>query len=146
MEKNKLVKYSRYADDILISTSDTSYSFDDIKNHFEKRIKYKGLTINKDKVICRKLISNGDCIKFLGICLVRKGNNNEIRISKHYIKETIKECYKAKDKGILEDEQLLGKVRYIKLINEKSFEKMLKALSSSEYGKTIATILKHKTK
>lgn len=144
--KLKDIKYSRYADDILMSTTDISYSFDSIKDAFEKKIKNKGLTINQDKVINKKLINNGDCIKFLGICLVKRGNNNEIRISKHYIKETIKECYTAEEEDVLKDEQILGKIRYIKLICNKSYESLLKALSSNEKGKTISYFIKQALK
>ena len=136
--KNKDIKYSRYADDILMSTTDIDYSFDDVKTLFERRISNKGLTINQDKEISKKLINNGDTIKFLGICLVKRDNENEIRISKHYIKETVKECYKAEEKGVLKNEQIIGKIRYIKLISEKSYENLLKALSTNEKGKNIA--------
>lgn len=141
-EKNKAIKYSRYADDILISTTDINYSFDDIKASFENKIKYKGLTINQDKVINKKLINNGDCIKFLGICLVKNNATNEIRISKHYLKEVIKECYISKEKGTLKDEYILGKVRYIKLISEISYQRLLKVLSSNDKGKMIASSIK----
>ena len=140
--KNKDIKYSRYADDILMSTTDIDYSFDNVKSSFEKRINNKGLTINQDKVISKKLLNNGDTIKFLGICLVKRDNENEIRISKHYIKETVKECYQAEEKGILKDEQIMGKVRYIKLISEKSYNNLLKALSTNDKGKYIVQTIK----
>ena len=141
--KLKGIKYSRYADDILMSTKDINYSFSNIKASFEKRIDKKGLAINPDKVINKKLINNGDCIKFLGICLVKKDNENEIRISKHYLKEVIKECYKAEEKDVLKDEQIMGKIRYIKLISEQSYERLLKALSSNEKGSSIASTIKY---
>lgn len=141
--KLKVVKYSRYADDILMSTKDINYSFSNIKASFEKRIDKKGLAINPDKVINKKLINNGDCIKFLGICLVKKDNENEVRISKRYLKEVVKECYKAKEKDVLKDEQIMGKIRYIKLISEQSYERLLKALSSNEKGSYIASTIKY---
>ena len=141
-QKRKDVRYSRYADDVLFSSSDLSFSFSYIKKAFERRINEKGLSINPDKVINKKLIKQGDCIKFLGICLVKSDNENEIRISKHYLKEVIKWCYKAEKNGTLEDEHILGKIRYIKLISSISYEKLLKALSTNEKGLRIISVFK----
>lgn len=141
-QKRKDVRYSRYADDVLFSSSDLSFSFSYIKKAFERRINEKGLSINPDKVINKKLIKQGDCIKFLGICLVKSDNENEIRISKHYLKEVIKGCYKAEKNGTLEDEHILGKIRYIKLISSTSYEKLLEALSTNEKGLRIISVFK----
>ena len=138
-QKHKKVRYSRYADDVLFSTNDLDFSFSYVKSAFIRRIKEKGLTINDSKVMYKKLINNGDCIKFLGICLVKKNDANEIRISKHYLKEVIKECYNATDKEGSVNEAILGKVRYIKLISEKSYTRLIRALKGSEKGSTIVS-------
>ena len=140
-QKSKNAKYCRYADDILFSSNNPDYSLSYIKTAFEKRIKLIGLTINKSKVVYKKLINNGDCIKFLGICLVKKDDINEIRISKHYLKEVIKECYSAEKAGLLKDERIIGKIRYIKSISEESYKRLLKALKSNETGQIIASAI-----
>ena len=64
-------------------------------------------------------------------------DENVIGISKHYLKKVIKDCYRAKEKGTLEDEHIIGKIRYIKLISDKSFDRLIKALNSNDNGKEI---------
>ena len=134
------IKYSRYADDILISCKDTKKNLKYLKRSIEKQLKLYKLIINDKKVIEKKLIYDGDCIKFLGINIVKKGDSNEIRISKSYLKETVKMCYQVYDSkdNLSENDQLIGRVRYIKNISGISFERLIKALSTNDKGKAIA--------
>ena len=136
--KKRNVIYSRYADDILFSTNTPNYSFEKIEKYFGRLIKRRGLIVNKKKKITKSLEKVGDYIKFLGICIVKKANENIIKISNAYVRNTIKECYSIKPDEIASNEVIMGKIRYIKNISELSYSKLIKGLNSNDKGKETA--------
>ena len=132
------ITYTRYADDILVSSKSTTLLLDTTKTYLEELLSQKDLTINSKKTITKKFVAKGDYVKFLGIVLMKKGKENIIKISKSYINKTVKECYKVKNGDVDNDEQIMGKIRYIKNISNKSYESLLKALKCNTFGTSIA--------
>ena len=130
--KKHFVKYSRYADDILFSTSKENISLEKTEMYFKRIIKQKGLTINQNKKIIKHLKKEGDYIKFLGICIVRKNGKNVIKVSKSYIKEVTKECYSTSPDKLSSNERIMGKIRYIKNISESSYIQLLRGLMNNK--------------
>lgn len=90
---NKYV-YTRYADDILISSPN---SIDDtekirINNLLRSMLRKLGMTINGKKSVERDLRIQGQHVKYLGINIVKSANENVISVGKTY-KNYIAKCY-----------------------------------------------------
>ena len=125
------VTYTRYADDILLSSNDKN-----ILNVASEKLvcllKKENLTINEKKTRFGSLINVGDSFRFLGINLVRRKNEQfELTISNRYIVETSKlfcsYVESPNDKNKLEE--ITGRINYIKSISQKSFSKLKHLIS-----------------
>lgn len=119
--------YTRYADDILISSKEEIKNIDSILKYIDTSLKEISLQQNlkKQKIISFK--KDGDYIKFLGLVLIKTNNSlNQIKISKTFFNKTIyviKQGYKynntnLKDKG-------LSMLQYIKIVDIKRYNKAI---------------------
>ena len=86
--------YTRYADDILISHSAVIDQKEElrIKSLLEHKLGILGLRLNKKKYMRRDLKIKGEHIKYLGLNIVKNGNENMISVGKAY-KNYIAKCY-----------------------------------------------------
>lgn len=126
MNKIEGVTYSRYSDDILISSKSNELLLK-AKFILLDEIKKMQLAVN-DKTITRKLAKEGDSFKFLGINLCLTNGKRVFTIGKKYIIETCKMFSKY-----LEDREncelfnkLKGRCEYIKYVSRQSFNKLNK--------------------
>ncbi|MHB8127589.1 MAG: reverse transcriptase domain-containing protein [Mobilitalea sp.] len=86
--------YTRYADDILISSTEeiTEVRADEITSLIVKELKAKKLTLNTKKSKKINLKSNGQHIKYLGMNIVKMQDSNVLTVGKDY-KNYIAKCY-----------------------------------------------------
>lgn len=100
LKKNKSLRYSRYSDDILISSTDTNnLKLNDFLSFIKSNLLIFDLNLNESKIrefnLSKELIKNQKNFKFypavtfLGLNLVRKDNETVITISKHFILKTL---------------------------------------------------------
>lgn len=136
------ITYTRYADDILISSNDPK-KLEEAKSALLKLIEKENLKINESKTRTGVLRNSGDSFKFLGINLVYRGNCAfEYTISKKYLIETSKMCCaffdSSKNNREQEDLEILkGRLLYIKSISKKSFDyldKIIRIKTNNRYG------------
>ncbi len=124
------VTYTRYADDILLSSNDK----DALRAASEKLMSLlsrEKLTINKKKTRFGSLNHIDDSFRFLGVNLVKRGNGEyELTISNRYIVETSKLfcSYVASRKDKYRLEEITGRINYIKSVSEKSFLRLKKII------------------
>jgi len=125
MSNNDSYIYTRYADDILISSN---LPFDNPKHELINLLKKEDLTLNEKKSKSYSLINIGDSVKFLGIVLCKASEKNILKISNSYIRNAyIQICdyvnkYKMRCLPIYE--KIIGKLKYIKYISEESYIKL----------------------
>ena len=120
--------YTRYSDDILIS-SPSEFDAEDIKNFIVKELSYLKLNINNKKTKKLILKDTGDHVKFLGINIVRGEESNYITVGKNYIRSLAYEISKYNHDGTLglnENEELIGKMNYIRYVNEEDYQYLKK--------------------
>lgn len=132
MRNRKDVTYTRYADDILISSNSKEILEMSIV-YLKELLSKKHLQINERKSIYRELNNANDSIKFLGINLVKRENGKfSYTISKKYIVETSKMIQKyiksSTDNTLLT--KIIGRVNYIKYISAESHIKLQKMVKS----------------
>lgn len=133
------ITYTRYADDILIS-SNSKDNLDSAVSTLKHLLSTLSLKINDKKTICKALIHNGDSIKFLGINLVKRPNNKySYTISNKYLVETSKMAQKCASKFANKDQliKLIGRVKYIKSISTESFYKLIKMINVKLSGDSV---------
>ena len=119
------VCYTRYADDILISSNNKEKN-NEVFLKLQLELNGKKLILNKKKTKFKALVNNSDTITYLGLFLIKKNNENEMKVSNKYIRETSFECRKLlKPITFDEYEKICGKINYIKLISEKSYHTLL---------------------
>jgi len=122
------VTYTRYADDILISSKDKE-KLDIAIDIFRLSIEKEFLKINESKTRYQIISKDNESFRFLGINIVkRSGNQFEYTISKSFIVETSKlVCNyiekKFDDRNEKELEKIIGNLNYIKSISEKCYQK-----------------------
>lgn len=131
MKKRTSITYTRYADDILISSNNKNYLEEAIVFLRTKLSQYC-LRVNERKTIYKELLHDNDSIKFLGINMVRrKGGVVTYTISNSYLVETSKMIQEYSFN--LKDEKLLikieGRVSYIRYISKDSFNKLSRLVS-----------------
>ncbi len=83
---NNNITYTRYSDDILIS-SNTKFDKDKIINIIKVELKKLKLILHKDKVMYKELIKPTDHIKVLGLNIIKGKDNNYITVSRKYKKK-----------------------------------------------------------
>ena len=133
----KTVCYTRYADDIIISTTgtDAENRLKSILDDLKQEITEHNLSLNYKKTYIRKLRQEGDAIHLLGLNLVRKiEGSNRVTVSDSYIRDTsIELCSLMQDKNMLEHWELqerfthvMGKISFITMASESSALKLKK--------------------
>lgn len=126
-ENNKKVIYTRYADDILISSNDQK-SLNKAYLVILKELKLKNLKLNNKKTIRKSLIHLNDSIKFLGINIVNRGSGFSLTISNKYLKQLVYDIKKYKSGNQVEKIKLIGKVDFVKYTCFESYNKLRKML------------------
>ena len=140
--------YTRYADDILISHSDIISQEEElrIKSLLKEKLSTLGLILNEKKYIRRDLIKNGEHIKYLGLNIVKNGNENVISVGKAY-KNYIAKCYlkyivmdddkENKEKYYL-GKQIAGYLSFVKMIEGKvGLKKIYTRIEKSTEGRVV---------
>lgn len=119
--------YSRYSDDILIS-SENPFVKEEIISFVEQELSLLGLTMNYKKTRYMKLQDVGDHVKFIGLNIIKGEDKNYISVGKHYIKNVCQDTtgYLRNNKNTLEKEQIIGEIEYIKFISKDDYEYFLK--------------------
>jgi RNA-directed DNA polymerase len=121
------VIYTRYADDILISSSQKEI-VDLVKSDLINKLKVFNLKLNDKKTIEKSILKNGDYIKYLGLNLVKKAGRNElvITISKKYlVKVSIMLNRFIKSEKQVDPIKLLGMLNFIESNSLASFKKLI---------------------
>lgn len=135
----KGVKYTRYADDLIVSGTGEGVAekLAKIRVRLEKDLSFLGLELNKKKTYIRKLTFPGDAIHLLGLNMVKRaGFINDITVSDRYIREASKElCLLIAQKPYLDDAEarkrfmaVMGRIDYIKNSSDKSADKLRKMI------------------
>ena len=130
MSKLEGITYTRYADDILLSSND-KLLFDTAINELKNHLKNESLAINDSKTRYQSLKNVNDSFRFLGINIVKRENNKyEYTISKSFIVDTSKMCcqyimQKTEDRCIGDLQKIEGKLNYIKSVSERCYRKTL---------------------
>lgn len=138
--------YTRYADDILISSMNeiSEPQVEKIDSLIEKELKIKKLILNTKK--CKKinLKFEGQHIKYLGMNIVRKTSGNIITVGKEY-KNYIAKCY-LKYLDMKDDteskfyfgKQIAGYLGFIKMIEgEKGLNQIYNRIEKNTDGRVI---------
>ncbi len=117
--------YTRYADDILIS-SKRKISVD-IDKTVNKELFKIGLSMNNDKRYSYVLDSKNKYLKFLGIVLLKTDNGIIFKLSQSYKKKIIKliNQYLYDRQEFLYD-NIKGNISYIKMIDDNLYESIIK--------------------
>lgn len=140
--------YTRYADDILISHSDIISQEEElrIKSLLKEKLSTLGLILNEKKYMRRDLIKNGEHIKYLGLNIVKNGNENVISIGKAY-KNYIAKCYlkyivmdddKENKEKYYFGKQIAGYLSFVKMIEgEVGLKKIYTRIEKSTEGRVV---------
>lgn len=140
--------YTRYADDILISRFDIISQKEElrIKSLLGKKLSALGLTLNEKKYMRRDLIKNGEHIKYLGLNIIKNGNENVISVGKTY-KNYIAKCYlkyiemnndKENREKYYFGKQIAGYLSFVKMIEgEEGLRKVYTRIEKSTEGRVI---------
>lgn len=120
------VTYTRYSDDILISSVE-KFNINNIISFIDEEMKLLGLNINRHKTKKLKLINEGDHVKFLGLNIVKGEKKNYITVGKKYSTELCREVANyLKDNSLYEKNKLIGKIEYLKFINNEDYNYFMK--------------------
>ena len=152
MEGEQGIVYTRYADDLIISTSsgESKEVLEGLKERIAKRLETDALQLNSKKTYLRCLNSEGDAIHLLGINLVKtSGEENRITVSGKYLVETSKKIAELMS-GTASDADSLclevcGRLGFIRYFSDESFDKLakiFKAHTKMDFAPTHATIQK----
>lgn len=125
------IVYTRYADDILFSTTGESDILFAARDYLIGEFKELGLTINKEKKAYVKFEHEGDSIHYLGINLVYGKEKSRFTISKKVLRNYAKYFQKNMYKLNKNTDKLKGIMLYIKSISQDSYEKLVKTLRIS---------------
>lgn len=126
MEKRPGVIYTRYADDILLSSKDKK-SLESAEARLLALLAGEALGVNTKKIIRKELKNNGDSIRFLGINMVKRGDQDmSYTISNQYLVETSKLLERTMSQPPRKRLKVEGRVQYIKGISLESYEKLIR--------------------
>jgi len=124
-EKFPELTYTRYSDDMLVSSS-TKINSKDVLDFVAEELSYLHLKINRKKLREHYLENNGDHMKFLGLNIVLGEDGTKfITVGKKYIHMVCKNIsdyengINAIDKG-----QMLGQIEYVKSVSIRDFGKL----------------------
>lgn len=119
--------YSRYADDILIS-SDKALDNIKIMCLINKNLSYFNLKLNEKKVHYYHLKKRGDHVKFLGINIVKCVSGNKLTIGRNYLMQTSKMVYECLNDDTVSKDKTVGRIEFIKHSSNNSYEKLLEII------------------
>lgn len=150
MEGEQGVVYTRYADDLILSTSsgEDKERLESIKEKIAYLLEKEALQLNSKKTYLRRLGSEGDAIHLLGINLVKtSGEENRITISGKYLVETSKKIAELMSGTASNADSLClevcGRIEFIRYFSTESFDKLariFKAHTKMEFAPTHSTI------
>ena len=150
MEDEQGVVYTRYADDLIISTSsgEGEERLESIREKIVNLLGKEALQLNLKKTYLRHLSSEGDAIHLLGINLVKTSNEeNRITISGKYLVETSKKIAELMSGTASNADSLClevcGRIEFIRYFSDESFEKLakiFKAHTKMDFAPTHSTI------
>ena len=123
--------YTRYADDILVSSREKCEDLSKCLNIIDDEINKLGLTINNKKKASVHFKNDGDSIHYLGINIVKRRNENELTISKRTLWNDAKKIHKEAKKDKPDYSKIKGIEQYIFEISPKSFDKLNKMYQSA---------------
>lgn len=113
------ITYTRYADDILIS-SNSKELLERTMNKIVFELKKEKLKVNQKKTIMKQLINDNDSIKFLGVNIVKRNKDKyELTISKKYLLDISKMIGRKDDNNYL---SISGRIDFVKNVSERSYE------------------------
>lgn len=135
----KGIRYTRYADDIIVSSSgnDAKNKLEHALETLQTEITNHKLELNNQKTYIRHLKSEGDAIHLLGLNMVKtQTQRNRITVSQRFITETSKEIgYLLQNKTNLTFWEMqrkfasaMGKVSFIRHTSKDSTKKLKKLL------------------
>ncbi len=87
---DKNIVYSRYSDDIVIS-SPNNFDYEKVVKYIKKALCVLNLDIHESKTRFKSLTKHGDHIKILGLNIVRGINENYITVSRKFKRDMQKE-------------------------------------------------------
>ena len=132
-------KYTRYADDILVSHTSSLNSVE-CEKLISRLLTKNGLKINNRKKLFRTLKNEGDSFKFLGLLIVKRNDKNIIKISNNFWKQIIEEIKKCEKMADMESTscylRVCGKINYLKFMDSFTFDKFLKSCTSKKINVT----------
>lgn len=140
--------YTRYADDILISSTDVISAKEekDIQALLEKLLGALKMKLNDKKYMRRDFRREGDFIKYLGLNIVKGSSGNSITVGKAY-KNYIAKCYLNYMQMAETDEggkkyylgkQIAGYLGFVKMIEgEEGLKKIYKRIEKSTEGRVV---------
>lgn len=96
---NGNINYSRYSDDILISSKE-HLPYDQLLNRITEQLALVSLHLNTKKSRQISLLNHKDYIKFLGVNIIRGKTCNYMTISRKYKKSALHERSSEKQKGM----------------------------------------------
>jgi RNA-directed DNA polymerase len=133
--------YTRYSDDMLISSAER-FDSHDVTDFISKELSYLNLEINKNKVREHALLKSGDHVKFLGLNIVYCNKANYITVGKKYIRLVSKSIsnYISGDRSI-DRATIKGQVAYIKAVSKDDYNRLTK-LYKFKTNQTIDRFLK----
>ncbi|MGB4658281.1 MAG: reverse transcriptase domain-containing protein [Mobilitalea sp.] len=118
------LKYTRYSDDILIS-SEAEFDQEVVLAYIKNEFTYLKLFINTKKLHNYVLRNTGDHVKFLGLNIVKNLTENRITVGKQYINYVSKNISDfEKNISKLKHSQIVGQVEYIKFVSREDFNKL----------------------
>ena len=147
--EKKNYKYTRYADDILISkeTEFETVEYDEIDDLVIKWLRQLKLKLNSKKKKRLFLQKDGQHIKYIGVNIVHFAKGNKLSVGRQYIYDVVKEYYnyreqarKLREYGIgeethlfYEERRISGKIAFIKAIEgADGWEKVRKRIGDKE--------------
>lgn len=124
-KKYPYLTYTRYADDIMISSAQ-EFNFDAVGKYIENELEKLNLKVNTQKTRIYRLMKPGDHVKYLGINIVHTNHSNILTVGNKMIKDVSKEIQNCDLDDYVKIAELKGKLRYIKYVNAVDYTKLKK--------------------
>lgn len=125
MRKIDGVTYTRYADDILLSSKEKNL-LDHACQVLIEKLQMEGLKINEAKFLRKSLNNVNDSIQFLGINLIKRQCGFSYSISRKYLVQTSKQVQRALQASEEKKLKVRGRIAYIRFISEDSYSRLKK--------------------
>lgn len=122
--KTMNIEYTRYADDMLFSST-IPFDCSGIEMLAEDLLKKEKLTINNEKTMYKSLLKEGDYIRFIGLNIVKCKEGNRITIGNTYIKRLARLAVYECD-GLYNKKRIQGLEEYLKYNDSLGYKKYQK--------------------